>query len=106
LLPKIATGACAFTIYKPRLAELTGMADLIPFPLSFRASLVRSMVDDLECVNGAAANEFWRSRVATIIADMRASGLGADAIRNEILSLQDAVQGELRRRSVGTKSHA
>ncbi|RUM97749.1 hypothetical protein EET67_11845 [Pseudaminobacter arsenicus] len=99
------TGA-AFTIYKPRSAELACMADLIPFPLSSRASLVRSMVDDLECVNGSAANEFWRRRVAAIIADMRESGLDADAIRNEILSLQDAVQDELRRRCVGAQNRA
>lgn len=82
------------------------MVDLIPFPLSSRASLVRSMVDDLECVNGAAANEFWRQRIASIVADMRKSGLGADAIRNEILGLQDAVQDELRRRCVGAQNRA
>ena len=82
------------------------MVDVIPFPLSSRASLVRSMVDDLECVNGAAANEFWRQRIASIIADMRGSGLGADAIRNEILGLQDAVQMELRRRCMASRSHA
>lgn len=64
------------------------------------------MVDDLECVNGAAANEFWRGRIAAIIADMRKSGLDADAIRNEILSLQDAVQDELRRRCLGAQNHA
>jgi hypothetical protein len=96
----------SFTIYKPRSDEVAGMVDLIPFPLSSRASLVRSMVDDLECVNGAAANEFWRQRIASIVADMRESGLGADTIRNEILGLQDAVQMELRRRSLAARSHA
>lgn len=82
------------------------MVDLIPFPLSSRASLVRSMVDDLECVNGAAANEFWRKRIASIVAEMRETGLGADSIRNEILDLQDAVQMELRRRCLTARSHA
>lgn len=96
----------AFTIYKPRSDEVAGMVDLIPFPLSSRASLVRSMVDDLECVNGAAANEFWRRRIASIVAEMRESGLGADTIRDEILDLQDAVQMELRRRCLAARSHA
>lgn len=74
------------------------MVDLIPFPLSSRTSLVRSMVDDLERVHGPAASEFWRRRVAEIIAELRASGLPDGAIRSEIYSLQDAVQAELQYR--------
>lgn len=74
------------------------MADLISFPLSSRAALIRSMVDDLERVHGPAASEFWRRRVAEIVAEMRASGLPDESIRSEIYSLQDAVQAELRHR--------
>jgi hypothetical protein len=82
------------------------MAHLIPFPLCARASLVRSIVDDLECVHGPAASEFWRVRIAEIVADMRASGLPDTAIRTEILSFQDAVQAELCERSVRAKNQA
>ncbi|MGB3539239.1 MAG: DUF6074 family protein [Mesorhizobium sp.] len=82
------------------------MAHLIPFPLGSRTSLVRSMVDDLECVHGPAASAFWRTRIAEIVADMRASGLSDTAIRNEILDLQDAVQAELCERGAMAKSKA
>ncbi|MET3790433.1 DUF6074 family protein [Aquamicrobium terrae] len=71
------------------------MADLIPFPLHSRTRLIRSMVDDLKVVHGPAANLFWRERIAGIVAELRRSGLGDDAIRTEILGLQDAVQAEL-----------
>jgi hypothetical protein len=71
------------------------MAQMIPFPLCSRTALVRSFVDDLECVHGPAASAFWRARIAEIIADMRGSGLPDGAIRDEILSFQDAVQAEL-----------
>ncbi|EXL09014.1 DUF6074 family protein [Aquamicrobium defluvii] len=71
------------------------MADLIPFPLHSRTRLIRSIVDDLKVVHGPAANIFWRERIAGIVADMRRSGLADDAIRSEILGLQDAVQAEL-----------
>ena len=82
------------------------MADLIPFPLSSRVRLVRSIVDDLECVHGPAASQFWRARIAEIVAEMRASGLPDATIRTEILDLQDAVQSELCERSALTKSQA
>jgi hypothetical protein len=96
----------AFTIHKPWLADLAGMAELIPFPLPSRAALVRSIVDDLECVHGPAASAFWRTRIAGIVADMRSSGLSDAIIRNQILSLQDAVQAELCERGVRAKSQA
>ena len=82
------------------------MAHLIPFPLCSRTALVRSIVDDLECVHGPAASEFWRVRIAEIVADMRASGLPDTAIRTEILSFQDAVQAELCERGVRAKNQA
>ena len=82
------------------------MANLIPFPRCSRAALVRSMVDDLECVHGPAASVFWRKRIAEIVADMRASGLTDAAIRGEILGLQDAVQAELCQRGGLTRSKA
>jgi hypothetical protein len=71
------------------------MDNLIPFPLRSRASLVRSIADDLRVVHGPAANLFWRERIAGIVADLRASGLPDMAIRSEILDLQDAVQAQL-----------
>lgn len=74
------------------------MADLIPFPLHSRAALVRSIVDDLETAHGAAADVFWRERIAGIVADLRADRLADATIRTEILGLQDAVQVEMRRR--------
>jgi hypothetical protein len=82
------------------------MADLIPFPLRSRVRLVRSIVDYLECVHCPAASQFWRVRIAEIVAEMRASGLPDAAIRTEILDLQDAVQSELCERSALTKSQA
>jgi hypothetical protein len=75
------------------------MADLIPFPLSSRRHLVATMVDDLEVVHGPAASEFWRARVAEIVAGMRASGLSDAVIRSEILDLQEAVQAEMQFRT-------
>ncbi len=95
-----------FTAYKPWSADFAGMADLIPFPLFSRTALVRSIVDELECVHGPAASEFWRTRIAGIVAGMRASGLADTVIRTEILSLQDAVQAELCARSGRTISKA
>lgn len=71
------------------------MADLIPFPLHSRTRLIRSLVDDLKVVHGPAANLFWRERIAGIVREMRGAGLSDDAIRTEILGLQDAVQVEL-----------
>lgn len=75
------------------------MAELIPFPLSSRVHLVKSMVDDLEVVHGPAASEFWRGRIVEIVSGMRASGLSDAVIRSEILDLQDAVQTEMQCRS-------
>lgn len=75
------------------------MADLIPFPLHARVSLIRSIANDLEIIHGSAANIFWRERIAGIIADMRASGMTDTAIRCGILDLQDAVQAEMRERA-------
>ncbi|MGB3646017.1 MAG: DUF6074 family protein [Mesorhizobium sp.] len=82
------------------------MAHLIPFPLGSRTALVRSIVDDLECVHGPAANAFWRTRIAEIVAGMRADGLEDGAIREEILNLQDAIQAELCERGALAKSRA
>ncbi|HEY4192757.1 MAG TPA: DUF6074 family protein [Mesorhizobium sp.] len=82
------------------------MAELIPFPLPSRAALVRSIVDDLECVHGPAASVFWRTRIAGIVASMRASGLPDETIRSQILSLQDAVQSELCERGLRAKNQA
>ncbi len=75
------------------------MADLILFPLHARAALVRAITNGLETIHGSAANIFWRERIAGIVADMRASGLTDPAIRSEILSLEDAVQAEMRERA-------
>lgn len=96
----------AFTLHKPWLDDLAGMAHLIPFPLGSRTALVRSMVDDLECVHGPAASAFWRARIAEIVAGMRATGLPDAAIRSEILDLQDAVQAELCERGAMARSKA
>ena len=74
------------------------MADLIPFPLHSRAQLIRSIADELETVHGPTANVFWRERIAGIVANLRADGFADDAIRIEILGLQDAVQAEIQRR--------
>lgn len=74
------------------------MTDVIPFPLHFRTALVRSIADDLDTVHGAAANSFWRQRIAGIVAELRARGLPDASIRTEIYSLQDAVQAEMQRR--------
>lgn len=96
----------AFTLHKPCLDDLAGMANLIPFPLGSRTVLVRSIVDDLECVHGPAASVFWRTRIAEIVASMRETGLSDAAIRSEILNLQDAVQAELCERGAMAKSNA
>lgn len=76
------------------------MTDLIPFPIQSRTALIRSIADDLEIVHGPAANIFWRERIAGIVAELRASGFCAETIRTEIYALQDAVQGEMQRRSL------
>ena len=76
------------------------MIEVIPFPLRSRVHLVRSFADDLETLNGEAANLLWRSRVKQIVAELRASDLGDAAIREEIVALQWAVQGELQERSL------
>lgn len=75
------------------------MAQVIHFPLRSRTALIRSMVDDLEAMHGAKANEFWRARIAAIIEELRASGLSSAVIRDEILDLNHAVQQELMARS-------
>jgi hypothetical protein len=75
------------------------MAEVIHFPLRLRTALIRSMVDDLEAMHGARANEFWRTRIAAIIEDLRGVGLSSADIRNEILDLNHAVQQELMARS-------
>lgn len=75
------------------------MAQVIHFPLRLRTALIRSMVDDLEAMHGARANEFWRARIAAIIEDLRAAGLSSATIRSEILDLNHAVQQELMARS-------
>lgn len=82
------------------------MADLIPFPLPSRTALVRSIVDDLECVHGPAASVFWRTRIAGIVAEMRATGLADSDIRTQILTLQDAVQAELCERGLRARNQA
>jgi hypothetical protein len=81
------------------MADRPDMAELIPFPLHSRATLVRSISDDLEVVHGPSANAFWRERIAGIVAGLRADGVTDDAIRTEILGLQSAVQYELQRRA-------
>ena len=78
------------------------MADLIPFPLHARSNLVLSIVDELSLVHGEEANEFWRNRIAGIVAELRSSGAADPAIREEILNLQHAVQSELFSRSQRT----
>jgi hypothetical protein len=89
----------SFTIHEPLACNYADMAELIPFPLNCRASLVCSIVDGLEFVQGAAANTFWRSRIKGVVADLREIGLGVDAIRSEVHALQWAVQEELQHRS-------
>jgi hypothetical protein len=49
----------------------------------------------LRTVHGPAANSFWRERIAGIVAELRSNGLPDAAIREQILGLQDAVQGQL-----------
>lgn len=75
------------------------MAALIPFPLKFRMSLVRSLADDLERVHGPQASGYWRARIAGIASDLRTAGLPEASVRSEIHALQDAVQSELQVRS-------
>jgi hypothetical protein len=75
------------------------MVQVIPFPLRSRVHLVRSLADDLDVVHGAAANELWRSRIASLVAEMRKAGHSDGAIRDEIYELQSAVQADLQGRA-------
>ena len=72
------------------------MADLIPFPRRAQIKLVTSIVNELQAIHGDGANEFWRLRIRSIVAEMREYGMSDAAIRAEILDLHDAVQTELR----------
>jgi len=72
------------------------MADLIPFPRRTQTKPVSSIVNELQALHGDAANEFWRLRIRSIVAEMREYGRSDPAIRVEILDLHEAVQSELR----------
>lgn len=72
------------------------MADLIPFPRRAQTTLIRSIVNDLQTIQGEGANEFWRTHIGSIVAEMRACGLSDSTIRAEILDLHEAVQLDLR----------
>lgn len=74
------------------------MTKLFSFPLRARHSLISSIADDLDRLHGQKANEFWRQRIAGIVAELRDRGLEPSAIREEILDLQWAVQNEMQQR--------
>jgi len=75
------------------------MTKLFSFPLRARRPLISSIADDLDRLHGQQANEFWRQRIAGIVEELRACGLGTEAIRSEILDLQWAVQNEMQQRA-------
>lgn len=75
------------------------MSNSIPFPLARRISLIRSIADELDQIHGPQANTYWRTRIAGIVSGLRADGLNDDTIREQILSLQDAVQYEIQHRA-------
>ena len=89
----------AFTIGKPCLVQSPIMAQVIHFPLRLRTALIRSMVDDLEAMHGVKADQFWRTRIAAIVDELRSMGLPSAEIRTEILDLHHAIQDELMARS-------
>lgn len=72
---------------------------MIHFPLRLRTALIRSMVDDLEAVHGTKADQFWRTRIAGIVDELRTVGLSSTEIRGEILDLLQIIQEELLARS-------
>ena len=76
------------------------MADIIPFPLDRRVTLVRKLADRIEMLHGPAANAYWREHVATIAAELRDIGVSLDAVRTEVVCLQEAVQIYIRDRAV------
>ncbi|WP_274626478.1 DUF6074 family protein [Arvimicrobium flavum] len=78
------------------------MAQLIPFPLRSRVSLADTIATDLETLHGPAANDYWRTTIAKVVADLRRIGLSQDAIREEVLDLQDNVQAALQNRMVAS----
>lgn len=75
------------------------MTKMFSFPLRARRTLIQSIADDLDRLHGQEANEFWRRRIAAIVADLRDAGLAHDVVRQEILDLQWAVQYEMQDRA-------
>jgi hypothetical protein len=95
-----ARTAIKFTAAQRLPAILPRMAKVIPFPIRARQDLIRSMVDGLECIHGAAANAFWRQRIGEIVSDMKAKGIEVDAIGRAIHDLQHGIHAELQKRAL------
>ncbi|MBS9721236.1 hypothetical protein JYU29_11110 [Tianweitania sp. BSSL-BM11] len=76
------------------------MSEIIPFPLYRRVSVVREIADRIETLHGPAANSYWRERIAIVVSQLKKMGVDNDAIRTEVLSLQDAVQTRIRDQSM------
>lgn len=70
-------------------------AEMYAFPIDRCAALVRRAAAELSCLNGEAANRWWRDLARELYADLRAQGRKDEAARGEIGRFLAEIQAEL-----------
>ncbi|MGG7518292.1 DUF6074 family protein [Allorhizobium undicola] len=70
-------------------------ATLAFFPLASRRQLVRKAARELNNLHGEEANTYWRTTCKKLGAELLDLGCPAEAMREEIIEFQEAVQMEL-----------
>lgn len=78
---------------------MTG-SSIAAFPLHRRRDLVERVAEGLRSHHGERANAYWHDVARELLAQLSASGVGADAAREEVRTLLYAALENIQRGSV------
>ena len=72
--------------------------NIVVFPVAGRAGDIERCARELDDKHGIEAADYWRAECRKLAASLSAIGLTEDEVREQVLTFQDEVQGELVRR--------
>lgn len=67
------------------------------FPLSRRRDVVTEVVRGLRTLHNEEANRFWRDKARSLLQDLIAAGVGAEAAKEEVRALLYTALDEMHR---------
>lgn len=86
------------------LSLLENPGQIVAFPLVNRTGMVRRCAAELETKHGDDAVRYWRQQCRQLADHLLALGCSDEDMREQVRDFQDAVQGEMMRRSWNDQS--